>query len=899
MLCKSLFRKYSIIFLLYFSCGGFSIFGQTVILKGIVADSLANPLTNANILAVPNSQDASMAFAITDANGLYSLKIESKESYQVSVSYLGFEKQIKTIDIDENSIENFILKENIGQLEEVLLKSKIPLVVKKDTLIYNVDAFATGTERKLKELLKNLPGVEVDREGNVKVQGRKITKVLVENQTFFTGDSKLAVNNIPADAVSQVEVLDNYTEIAMLKGLQDSDAIALNIKLKEDKKKFTFGDIEAGGGLKNRYVVNPKLFYYSPKTSVGFIGDVNNISEKAFTLNDYINFEGGTSKLFSGDNSFSTLYNSDISQYISNRDYTENVSQFGALNLQQFLSGSTNLNGYVIASKNKTATSSRTLNRYSNSENPFDELRSTDNSNNNFFIIGKANLEYKPSFEEDFSYSSYFKGSSNNSGGAIITINPFENNFIQTNSKLHSVQLKQQLNYSLKLSPRHTATIEGIYNFDENKPNNGWRTNEPILQGLLPLVDDDEYYLLQNKRIASHTFNGLIKDYWVVGKFHHLYPSFGVNASFSSYLSEDIQLLSNGDSNSFSNNGFDNDLQYNIVDTFIGLEYKFQTGKVTIKPALNLHFFNWFTNQDGTKKSRSQDLLLPKLDIDIPFSFVEKLSFKYSLESRVPRISDLANRYVLSGFNSIFKGNDALGNELFHNVLVGYNKFSLRRKLQLSLFANYVNKEKHLKNITVLDGIEQYNNVILLNNPEQNFSLNGNIYKDIGEIKYILKSNFNYSDFYQLLNNEEHLNVSRRIGGTIGFKTLFNSLPTLEMGYTKDFDNYRSADGVINFQNDQFYSLVDAVLLNDFVVKADYTFSKNKNERSGMSNHNDQLNASIFYQKEDSAWGFELNADNLLNTEFTQNNSFSGFVISDTRKFIFPRTILFKIQYKL
>ncbi|WP_310991270.1 TonB-dependent receptor [Aequorivita marina] len=894
-----IFQKYFIIPLAYLFFGTFSGHGQTVILKGKVSDSLANPLTNANILAVPNSQDASMAFAITDANGLYSLKIESKESYQVSVSYLGFQKQIKTIDIDENSIENFILKENIGQLEEVFLKSKIPLVVKKDTLIYNVDAFATGTERKLNELLKNLPGVEVDREGNVKVQGRKITKVLVENQTFFTGDSKLAVNNIPADAVSQVEVLDNYTEIAMLKGLLDSDAIALNIKLKEDKKKFTFGDIEAGGGLKNRYVVNPKLFYYSPNTSVGFIGDVNNISEKAFTLNDYINFEGGTSKLFSGENSFSTLYNSDISQYISNRDYTENVSQFGALNLQQFLSRSTNLNGYVIASKSKTTTSSRTLNRYSNSEDPFDEQRLTDNSNNNFFIIGKANLEYKPSFEEDFSYSSYFKGSTNNSDGSIITENPFKDNLIQTNSKLHSIQLTQQLNYSLKLSSRHTATIEGIYNFNENKPNNGWRTDAPILQGLLPLVDDNDYYLLQNKRIASHTFNGLIKDYWVVGKFHHLYPSFGVNASFSSYLSEDSQLLSDGNSNSFSDNGFDNKLQYNIVNTFLGLEYKFQTGKVTFKPALYLHFFNWTTNQKDVKKNQSQDLLLPKLDIDIPFSFVEKLTFNYSLENRVPQTSQLANGYILSDFNSVYKGNDALENEIFHNITLGYNKFSLSSKLQLALFANYERKEKHVKNTTILNGIEQYNDVVLLDNPEQNFSFNGSVYKDIGKMKYFVKSNLNYSDFFQLLNEEESLNISRRIGGTIGFKTLFDSFPTLEIGYTKDFDNYKSADGITNFQNDQIFSTVDAVLLKDFIVNADYTLSKNKNKSSGASSVFDQLNASVFYQKEDSPWGFELNASNLLNTKFKQNNFFSEFVITDTRKFTFPRTILFKIQYKL
>ena len=103
------------------------------------------------------------------------------------------------------------------------------------------------------------------------VRGKKVTRVLVENKTFFTGNSKLAVNNIPADAVDKVEVLDNYNEVAMLKGLQDSEDMAMNILLKEDKKKFVFGDIEVGAGIKDRYLLHPNLFYYSPDTNINFI----------------------------------------------------------------------------------------------------------------------------------------------------------------------------------------------------------------------------------------------------------------------------------------------------------------------------------------------------------------------------------------------------------------------------------------------------------------------------------------------------------------------------------------------------------------------------------------------------------------------------------------------------
>src|SRR5690606_5120105 len=159
----------------------------------------------------------------------------------LTVSYLGYKPQKLTITTtNQDVIKNFVLKEDPNQLDEVTLNYTPPIVVKKDTITYKVDAFTTGEERKLREVLKKLPGVEVDKAGNVTVQGKKVTKVLVEDKTFFTGNSKLAVNNIPADAVDKVEILDNYNEVAMLKGLQDSDDMAMNIKLKEDKKKFVF-----------------------------------------------------------------------------------------------------------------------------------------------------------------------------------------------------------------------------------------------------------------------------------------------------------------------------------------------------------------------------------------------------------------------------------------------------------------------------------------------------------------------------------------------------------------------------------------------------------------------------------------------------------------------------------
>lgn len=266
---------------------------QSIQLDGFITDSLENPLANTNVIATPLQEaNAQIKFSISSSKGEYRLKLEEDQPYLIEITHLGFKKITDTVQLSEDLSINFVMQESTESLEEILIKQEMAVIVKEDTITYRTDQFKTGEERKLRDILKKLPGLEVDREGNVTVNGKEVTKLMVDGKDFFTGDEKLGVNNIPADAVDEVEALDNYSEVAFLKGLEDSDKMALNIKLKDGKKKFVFGDIEAGGGIEDRYLVHPKLFYYSPKTAVNAIGDFNNTGQKSFTIQDYLDLKG-------------------------------------------------------------------------------------------------------------------------------------------------------------------------------------------------------------------------------------------------------------------------------------------------------------------------------------------------------------------------------------------------------------------------------------------------------------------------------------------------------------------------------------------------------------------------------------------------------------------------------
>ncbi|MBQ0786336.1 MAG: carboxypeptidase-like regulatory domain-containing protein, partial [Oceanihabitans sp.] len=868
---------------------GFSCYSQKTTIQGKITDTLQTSLSNANILAVPEAENSEIRFAITNQQGEYKLKLEQNNIYKITVSYFGFLPENLTVNTKaDNLTHNFTLQENPDQLDEVILNYTPPVIIKKDTTIYSVDKFTTGEERKLKDVLKKLPGVEVDRQGNVTVQGKRVTRVLVEDKTFFNGNSKLAVKNIPADAVDEVVVLDNYNEVAMLKDLQDSEDMALNIKLKEDKKKFAFGDVEFGAGIKERYVVHPNLFYYSPETNVNFIGDLNNTGVKSFSFRDYLEFEGGFGKLISDVSSYFNLFNSDFAKYLNNQDFTANTNQFGAINIRQSVSDVTDISGYVITSKAKTETQDNTINEYVISEEPFVEDRSNTNMLNNFFTIGKITIDYDPSFEEDLAYNSFFKVTNNDSHGLINTINPTQNNNITTKTDIKSLSLKQNISYSRKLSKDHTATLEATYSFQNDKPITNWLTNQEILQGLIPLQEDEVYNILQTKKIKSHTISAIVKDYWVLNNFNHLYTSIGVNTNFNDFYTQEEQLFSNSSSNNFSNAGFGNDFKYAIINTFVGLEYKFQIGIATFKPALYYHFYSWNTQQEESKNSNNKAILLPQFTTKIEFSNSEKINFKYNLNANFASIKQLANNFILSSFNSVYKGNPTLENQLYHSASLSYYKFSLFKNLNINANTTFNKRVKSYKKATQLQGIEQFSTSILFEEPEQNWTLNGSIAKKIHKIRYKFKSSYSYNDFYQILNEATNKNISKNINTTISAETFFKNFPNIEIGYSKDFNTYKYLTNKTKFENDDFFVNLEYDFLKDFIFKADYSLSNYQNKNIHAKNRFENANASLFYQKEDSPWGFEVSANNIFDTKFKQQNSFSNFLISDGRTFILP-----------
>jgi len=877
--------KLNIIIILVFT---FNSFSQNHTLKGFVKDSLQNPLSFANIVAEPITKSNNLKFGITDEKGRY--KIELKEgNYTIKVSYLGFKTQTLELSIKDDTIKDFILKEQADNLDEVIIE--IPVIVKQDTIIYNTDKFVNGKERKLKNVLKKLPGVEVDKNGTVIVQGKKVTKLLVEGKPFFGGGTKLGVNNIPADAIEKIIILDNYNEVGFLKNLLDSEEMAMNIILKEDKKKFVFGDIGVGKGNKEFYRTHSNLFYYSPKTTLNFIGNLNNTGEKTFTFKDFLNFQGGISAVFK--NGFSSLLKSnDLSQFLESQDFLKSNNKFGALNIVKSTSETLDISGFGIFSYSKINTLEDNINQYAT----FIENTNTNGSTKNVFGIGKLNIDYTPNSKEQWYFKTQLKQSNNyfKKTNNIIIDN---NNSIITEKDNNQLLLKQNIELHKKASKKHTFSTSVNFSLDKNKPTFVWNSTQSILQGLIPLEIDNNYVLKQIKRNQNTNLEAIFKHYWVLNNSNHIYTTFGNTFSKQQYNTDDSQLLSNGTINDFGDSQFNNDLDFKFNDLFLGLHYKFRTGKFTFKQGLFIRNYSWYLKQSSNIENK-KILFLPDFNVKIQFSKSEKLKLKYNLKSSFGNASQFSNKFQLQSYNSVYKGNSYLENELYHSANLSYNKFSMYKGIMLLGNLNYIKKKKGIQNNIEFQETNQFITSVLVTNPETQWNFNSSIRKRIKKINYTIKSKISNSQYLQKIDNKFNTNINNNFTLGLSAKTLYKKFPTIEIGYDKSIGKYTSNNNTSKFGADKSFMNIDYDFKN-FVFTFEYQYYNYINRQFNLENKYQLANTSLLYQKENSVWSFEVNAQNLFNSKFRNQNSFSDYIITDNKKFIQPFSILFSLNYKL
>ena len=269
------------------------------------------------------------------------------------------------------------------------------------------------------------------------------------------------------------------------------------------------------------------------------------------------------------------------------------------------------------------------------------------------------------------------------------------------------------------------------------------------------------------------------------------------------------------------------------------------------------------------------------------------------MESSFSDAPQFASRYYLRSYNSVLQGNEKLENGLSHNFKLSFNKFSTYRGFQYYAIANYTKQVQGVVNSVNYQGINQSVQPILLQDPETRWSFYGRISKKIFEINFRGGTRFNSSKYKQLVNSNVVENRNTSFSYNISGKSLFDNLPIIELGFRQRFGSYSLSGRESTFITNEPFLNIDYGFWNGFLFSFDYTAYRYKNQDLNLRNNYEIANTSLFYSKENSAWSFELEAQNLFDIKFKRRNGFSSYIISDTKTYILPRIIMFTIGYKL
>ena len=289
---------------LLFICLSTTVIAQHNI-EGKVQNENSEPLPGATVVLLTQEDSTMTSFALSDDMGRFRLSNVDSDNYILQVSYIGHDNYSAplTADWSDKSIQSgtITLSETTEILQEITISAEhIPMGIRGDTISYNANAFKTRPNATVEDLLQKLPGIEVERNGNIKAQGEDVENVLVDGKEFFGGDPTMATKNLAAEAVDEVQVYDKQSEIAEFTGVDDGEEEkTINLKLKEDHKQGGFGNLDGAGGTEDSYDTKLSYFRFTPSLQASAIVSTNNINEETFTFEDRIEFMGGIANAIS------------------------------------------------------------------------------------------------------------------------------------------------------------------------------------------------------------------------------------------------------------------------------------------------------------------------------------------------------------------------------------------------------------------------------------------------------------------------------------------------------------------------------------------------------------------------------------------------------------------------
>jgi len=861
-------------------------FAQTI--KGSVKDSNGNSIPFANILIKENKNLSSIVEFTYARNGKFTINLKKKyQTILVEVTSQEYNNEtfvIQNPDVEETYTIDYVLqKQKVTVLEEVVVFSKKKSYsIKKDTLTYNIDKYKDPTDKKVQDVLKRLPGIEVnEKSGEIKYKGKSVETVTLDGDNLFGYNYSLGTKNINIDMLEQVQAIDNYSENPLLKGIEGGEKVSLNLKLKKGKTDYS-GNIDFGLGMNNDInLLN--------NSNANLLGISKNY--KSFGILNYNNIGINHSPFdyFSSNKSLEQQKEKDLSTHkvISETLFSNGIDDDRA-NINNML-----FSNYNSIFKINKRLSIKTNLYYINDNIKLNQLNTNENNiqNQSFittddfkttkkpqFYRGDIELKYNTSKNSLLEYKTKFSYENIKSNSSITSNNL---NSFQSNLKSESILFNQRILYTNKLNNNQAIQIQLSHAYN-NIPQN------------LTLND-------LNTSIIENQSSNFKKDYLdaiviLLGTKSKYKYSFSTGAT---YENTDYNSLNNPNqtATNFNNPNYFKKSIYTLGST----NYTFNNW--SIMPSFSIKYLNQElnNNQNLNDKSKSDVLFEPSFSIRYRINNKSFITSKASLNQ-----TPFSEEYIFTNpitTNNRIKITNTPTLEIQKSEVYSLNYYNnnMYKQFFVSVGITYQkNNGNYFSNFLINENETILNN-FYLKEKNDNLNLNLSTEKFVSKLSttFKLTSTISKANYKNIVNTSElRNNTSNSISNELAIKTAFDTKINFE-----NLSNYiyssNKSENIGRINNTMFTNALKIKYKHSTsifsVITGDY-FIPNTNNTS-----NDYLflDFSVIYKPKDKKYEFNLIGKNLLNNTIFSQIQTSDFSRNTLQNNLISRYIFVNFTYNL
>lgn len=734
-------RYFLLLFLIFISLPAFAQQGKVDVTGVVIEEGNKEPIEQATVRLLNVKDSAMVAGVVSSHNGGFTLKNIKVGSYLLYITFVGFEPLYQPLRITGKTnpvnVGKLELSDGAFQLGEAVIVGKAPeVVVRNDTVEYNADSYKVTEGSVLEDLLKKMPGVEIDSDGKVTVNGKEVKKVMIDGKEFFSDDPKVASKNLPAKMIDKVQVLDKKSDMALMTGFDDGDEeTVINLTVKPGMKQGWFGNTYAGYGSKNRYEGNAMVNRFINNDQVTFMGGLNNTNNMGFSdlASTMFSGMGGRRGGRGGGGAGNGITTSGNAGLNFSKEFNPKMTLGG--------------NARFSHSDNDAESKSKKTNILANDSSTIENTHAFSNTKSDN-IGASFRLEWKPDtltniiFTPDFGYSKSYDSESQ-----VFATTTNKGDSVQSGksdyfSEGEGYNLSATLEYSRKLNNEgrvFSASLSGGLNDSYNRGMN-FSNTDYFLEDRNQLID-------QRFRYDNNSYNYRAFASWVepIGHNNYLQATYSFSQREQKSLKSTYSIDDEGDGYNKLDTAYSKSFRNNFTTQRISLSFKAQRAKYNYTIGMNMDPSYSRSKSfvgDSTFDDRSRRVLnfSPMAQFNYMFDKRTNLRVMYNGRTSQPSMTQLQPVADLSDPQNTIIGNPDLNPSYTHNMYIRFQKFvpEKQRAFMIMANANYIMNDivtkttyadKTSNRVTTYENVNgNYNaNVrVMLNTPLRNkkFSVN-------------------------------------------------------------------------------------------------------------------------------------------------------------------------------